>query len=38
LNDVKNTVFGKKTIKKYGLKTTETLATTLAFLCFLAIQ
>ena len=38
LNDVKNTVFGKKTIKKYGLKTTETLATTLIFLCFLAIQ
>ena len=38
LTDVKNTVFGKKTIKKYGLKTTETLATTLAFLCFLAIQ
>uniref|UniRef100_A0A6C0DCD2 UbiA prenyltransferase family protein n=1 Tax=viral metagenome TaxID=1070528 RepID=A0A6C0DCD2_9ZZZZ len=38
LNDVKNTVFGKKTIKKYGLKTTETLATTLIFLCFLARQ
>jgi len=38
LNDVKNTVFGKKTIKKYGLKTTETLTTTLIFLCFLAIQ
>jgi len=38
LTDVKNTVFGKKTIKKYGLKTTETLATTLIFLCFLAIH
>jgi geranylgeranylglycerol-phosphate geranylgeranyltransferase len=38
LTDVKATVFGKKTIKKYGLKTTETLATTLIFLCFLAIQ
>jgi len=38
LNDVKNTVFGKKTIKKYGLKTTETLINTLIFLCFLAYQ
>lgn len=38
LTDVKNTVFGKKTIKKYGLKTTETLATTLIYLCFLAIR
>lgn len=38
LLDVKNTVFGKKTIKKYGLKTTETLTTTLIFLCFLAYQ
>jgi 4-hydroxybenzoate polyprenyltransferase len=37
LTDVKNTVFGKKTIKKYGLKTTETLINTLIFLCFLAI-
>lgn len=38
LTDVKTTVFGKKTIKKYGVKTTETLATTLIFLCFLATQ
>ena len=38
LTDVKNTVFGKKTIKKYGLKTTETLANTLILLCFLARQ
>lgn len=37
LTDVKATVFGKKTIKKYGLKTTETLINTLIFLCFLAI-
>ena len=38
LNDLENTLFCKKTIKKYGLKTTETLATTLIYLCFLAIR
>jgi len=38
LNEFENTLFCKKTIKKYGLKTTETLITTLLFLCFLAIQ
>jgi 4-hydroxybenzoate polyprenyltransferase len=38
LNEFENTLFCKKTIKKYGLKTTETLVTTLLFLCFLAIH
>jgi geranylgeranylglycerol-phosphate geranylgeranyltransferase len=38
LNEFENTLFCKKTIKKYGLKTTETLITTLLFLCFLAIH
>jgi 4-hydroxybenzoate polyprenyltransferase len=38
LTDVKNTVFGKKTIKKYGVKTTETLVVTLFYLCLLAIR
>jgi geranylgeranylglycerol-phosphate geranylgeranyltransferase len=38
LIDVKNTVFGKKTIKKYGSQTTKTLVVTLIYLCLLAIR
>lgn len=38
LKDIQNSSFSKKSIKKYGLQTTETLATTLLFLCFLAIR
>jgi len=36
LTNVKNSVFNKKSIKKYGLQTTETLVVTLIYLCFLA--
>jgi geranylgeranylglycerol-phosphate geranylgeranyltransferase len=38
LREIKNSYFDEKTIKKYGLKTTETLAITLIFLCFLATR
>ena len=38
LTDVKTSVFNKKTIKKYGLQTTETLVVTLFYLCLLAIR
>lgn len=36
LTNLKKSVFNKKSIKKYGLQTTETLVTTLIYLCFLA--
>ena len=37
LTHVKNSVFNKKSIKKYGLQTTETVVVTVIYLCLLAV-